>query len=313
MTANTASPASASAVDYTDPLHRIPDQELRADASARRGGKEIAGSIIKHTLLIAITVSMLYPLLWMLSRSFMPNALIFRDVNLLPNPFVWENYVDGWNALAFPFSRYIRNSMIIVVGQIAGQLISCTITAYAFARMRFRLRQPFFVIMLLTVMLPGQLTLLPQYIMWMELNLLNTFVPLILPAFFATHAFFVFLLVQFIRGIPKELDEAARIDGAGHVRIFLQIVLPLMKPALATVTIFTFIWTWNDFMGPLIFLTTPENQTVATALRMFIDPQTGSNHTAMFAMSIVTLLPLFIVFLIGQKWLVKGIATTGIK
>jgi multiple sugar transport system permease protein len=291
----------------------VENPTFRPDASVKRGPKEVTASIVKHTILLLITVGMIYPLLWMLSRSFMPNYLIFRDPGLVPNPFTWENYASGWNALAFPFSTYIRNSLIIVVGQIIGQLLSCSITAYAFARLKFRLRQPMFVIMLLTVMLPGQLTLIPQYIMWMHLGQLNTFVPLIAPAFFATHAFFIFLMVQFIRGIPKELDEAARIDGAGHVRIFFQIVLPLMKPALATVTIFTFIWTWNDFMGPLIFLTSPQNHTVALALRQFIDPQTGSNHAAMFAMSVVTLLPLFIIFLVGQKWLVKGFATTGIK
>ncbi|MCL1800186.1 MAG: carbohydrate ABC transporter permease [Promicromonosporaceae bacterium] len=263
--------------------------------------------------MIGVSILMLYPLLWLLSRSLMPNDLIFRDVNLLPNPFTLENYPSGWNALMFPFSRYITNSFIIVIGNIIGQLVSCSITAYAFARLKFRLRTPFFVMMLLTVMLPTQVTMIPQYIIWNQLGLLNTFVPLILPSFLATHAFFIFLLVQFIRGIPTELDEAARIDGASHPRIFFNVILPLMKPALATVTIFTFIWTWNDFMGPLIILTTPRMFTVALALRQFIDPQTGSNWAAMFAMSVITLIPLFVIFLIGQRWLVQGIATTGGK
>ncbi|MCL2595607.1 MAG: carbohydrate ABC transporter permease, partial [Promicromonosporaceae bacterium] len=233
----TSVPVSAAVLDTLDPLHRVEHQALRGDSSGIRGRKEITASILKHTLLLVITIGMVYPLLWMLSRSFMPNELIFRDVNLIPDPFTWDNYTSGWNALAFPFSHYIRNSLIIVIGQILGQLISCSITAYAFARMRFRLRQPMFAIMLLTVMLPSQLTLIPQYIMWHRMGMLNTFVPLIAPAFFATHAFFVFLMVQFTRGIPKELDESARIDGAVHVRVFAQIVLPLMKPALATVTI----------------------------------------------------------------------------
>ncbi|MGO1201069.1 MAG: carbohydrate ABC transporter permease, partial [Dermabacteraceae bacterium] len=141
----------------------------------------------------------------------------------------------------------------------------------------------------------------------------NTMLPLILPKFLATDAFFVFLMVQFIRGIPKELDEAARIDGAGHFRTFFQVILPLMLPALATTTIFTFMWMWNDFFGSLIYLTTPENFTVPLALRQFLDTQGASNWGAMFAMSVVSLIPLFLVFLFGQRFLVKGFATTGIK
>jgi len=297
---------------WYDYNHRV-EQKYRPDNAQATTAKGIINSMIKHVILIAVSVGMLYPLLWLVSRSFMPNELIFRDVNLLPNPFILENYSSGWNALMFPFSLYIRNSLIIVVGNIIGQLISCSITAYAFARLNFRLRTPFFVMMLLTVMLPTQVTMIPQYIIWNQLGWLDTFVPLILPSFLATHAFFIFLLVQFIRGIPKELDEAARIDGAGHWRIFSSVILPLMKPALATVTIFTFIWTWNDFMGPLIILTSARNFTVALALRQFIDPQAGSNWAAMFAMSVITLIPLFLVFLIGQKWLVQGIATTGGK
>jgi len=297
---------------WYDYNHRV-EQQYRPDNAQATTAKGIAYSIIKHLILIAVSIGMLYPLLWLVSRSFMPNELIFRDVNLLPNPFVLENYSNGWNALMFPFSTYIRNSLIIVVGNIIGQLASCSITAYAFARLNFRLRTPFFVLMLLTVMLPTQVTMIPQYIIWNQLGWLDTFMPLILPSFLATHAFFIFLLVQFIRGIPKELDEAARIDGAGHWRIFSSVILPLMKPALATVTIFTFIWTWNDFMGPLIILTSPRNFTVALALRQFIDPQAGSNWAAMFAMSVITLIPLFLVFLLGQKWLVQGIATTGGK
>jgi multiple sugar transport system permease protein len=299
-------------IQWYDYTHRV-EQTYRPDNAAATTTKGIIGSILKHIVLVAVSVAMIYPLLWLISRSFMPNDLIFRDVNLLPNPFIWENYSNGWNALMFPFSTYIRNSFIIVVGNIIGQLISCSITAYAFARLKFQLRTPFFVMMLLTVMLPTQVTMIPQYIIWNQLGWLNTFIPLILPSFLATHAFFIFLLVQFIRGIPTELDEAARIDGASHFRIFTSVLLPLMKPALATVTIFTFIWTWNDFMGPLIILTRPQLFTVALALRQFIDPQAGSNWAAMFAMSVITLIPLFVVFLAGQRWLVQGIATTGGK
>jgi len=167
--------------------------------------------------------------------------------------------------------------------------------------------------MLLTLMLPYQVVVVPQYIVFRQLDWINTPWPLIVPKFLAVDAFFVFLMVQFIRGLPRELDEAARIDGAGHFRTYLQIILPLMTPALATTAIFTFVWTWNDFFAQLIYLPALENKTVATALNMFIDASSTSNYGAMFAMSVVSLIPLFFIFLFGQRWLIRGIATTGIK
>ena len=162
-------------------------------------------------------------------------------------------------------------------------------------------------------MLPIHVIIVPQYVLFSQLGWVNTFLPLIVPKLLATDAFFIFLMVQFIRGIPKELDEAARIDGAGHPRIFLQIILPLMVPALATTAIFTFIWTWNDFFAQLIFLTKPELYTVPLALRSFEDAQSATNYAQMFAMSVVSLIPIFLIFLFGQRFLIKGIATTGIK
>ncbi len=205
------------------------------------------------------------------------------------------------------------NSAIVVVGAVAGNLFACSLAAYAFARCRFRFRTLWFAIMLITVMVPIHVVLVPQYILFNNLGWTNTFVPLILPKFLATDSFFIFLMVQFIRGIPRELDEAARIDGCGHGRIFLRVMLPLMGPALATTAIFTFIWTWSDFFTPLIYLTDPNAYTVPVALKQFLDATSGSNWGAMFAMSIVTLVPLFLVFLFGQRFLVKGIATTGGK
>jgi multiple sugar transport system permease protein len=163
------------------------------------------------------------------------------------------------------------------------------------------------------MMLPIHVIIVPQYILFARADLINTFWPLIVPKLLATDGFFVFLMVQFIRGLPRELDEAARIDGCGHPRIFLQIVLPLMKPALATTTIFTFIWTWNDFFTQLIYLTDPEMYTVPVALRSFVDSTVATSWGSQFAMSVVSLIPIFLAFLIGQRYLVKGIATTGGK
>lgn len=268
---------------------------------------------IKHAVLIIASLVMIYPLLWMVVSSLRPNGEIFTNPGLWPLSFNVENYSKGWNALTQPFSTYLLNSTMLVLGCVIGNLVACSLTAYAFARLRFWGRNIAFAIMLMTLMLPIHVVIVPQYIVFSQTGWVDTQLPLILPKFLATDAFFVFLMVQFIRGIPRELDEAARIDGCGHFRIFFQVILPLMLPALATTTIFTFMWMWNDFFGSLIYLTSPENFTVPLALRSFLDTQGNSNWGAMFAMSVLSLVPLFLIFLVGQRFLIRGFATTGGK
>lgn len=270
-------------------------------------------AVFKHIGLIALSLLMIYPLIWLVVSSLKPNDQIFTDLGLFSSDLTFDNYIRGWTSQQLPFSHFLLNSAILAFGAILGNLISCSLAAYAFARLRFWGRNVYFAIMLGTIMLPFHVVLVPQFVIFRELGWLETFLPLIVPKFLATDAFFVFLMVQFIRGLPKEIFEAARIDGAGHVRMFGQITLPLMVPALATTAIFTFIWTWGDFFGPLIYLRTRENFPVSVALKGFVDAQSTSNYGAMFAMSVVSLVPLFIAFLIGQRYLVKGIATTGIK
>lgn len=272
-----------------------------------------AKAVWKHIILITAGLVMIYPLLWMVVSALRPNDLIFKDPGLWLSQVDLSNFSSGWNALSHPFGHYMINSAIVVLGSILGNLISCSMAAYAFARLKFTASKLFFGIMLLTIMLPFHVVIVPQYVMFSQIGWVNTFWPLIVPKLLATDAFFVFLMVQFIRGIPTDLDEAARIDGAGHPRIFLRVILPLMVPALATTTIFTFIWTWNDFFGALIYLTDPDMFTVPVALRAFVDAQSGTSWGSLFAMSIVSLLPVFLVFLFGQRFLIKGIATTGIK
>ncbi|AKG46770.1 sugar abc transporter permease [Streptomyces xiamenensis] len=272
-----------------------------------------AGSFLKHTGLIIVALLMLYPLLWMVASSLRPNADIFTSSGLFVDTFDLDHYPNGWNALAYPFSTYLLNSFLVVLGSVIGNLVSCSMAAYAFARLQFRWRRWAFMAMLVTIMLPIHVLIIPQYVVYAQLGWINTYLPLIVPKLLATDAFFIFLMVQFIRGIPRELDEAARIDGAGHARIYGQIMLPLMVPALATTAIFTFIWTWNDFFTQLIFVTKPDLYTVPVALRSFIDAQTQSDFGAMFAMSVVSLIPVFLVFLFGQRFLLRGIATTGGK
>ncbi|GGN45826.1 multiple sugar transport system permease protein [Actinoplanes campanulatus] len=270
-------------------------------------------SLLKHTGLGLLTLIMLYPVLWMVVSSLRPNNVIFRSPGLVLDGLETQNYGEGWNALASPFGHYLLNSAIVVLGCIIGNLVSCSMAAYAFARLDFTGKKLWFAVMLGTIMLPIHVLIVPQYIAFSNLGWINTFLPLIVPKLLATDAFFVFLMVQFIRGLPTELDEAARIDGAGHPRIFAQVILPLMLPALATTTIFTFIWTWNDFFSQLIYLTDPDMYTVPVALRSFVDATVSTSWGSMFAMSVVSLLPIFLAFLLGQRYLVKGIATTGIK
>jgi multiple sugar transport system permease protein len=269
--------------------------------------------VLTHLALAAAALVMLYPVIWMVVSSLRPGNEIFRDPGLLIKDLEISNYRAGWNALTEPFTRYLLNSAVVVFGAVLGNLVSCSMAAYAFARLEFTGKKFWFSIMLVTIMLPIHVVIVPQYILFSQAGWINTFLPLVIPKFLATDAFFVFLMVQFIRGIPRELDEAARIDGCGRAGIFLRVILPLMVPALATTTIFTFIWTWNDFFSQLIYLTDPKMYTVPVALRSFVDATSSTNWGSVFAMSVVSLVPVFLAFLLGQRFLVKGIATTGIK
>jgi len=268
----------------------------------------------RHLLLIAMASVMFYPLAWMIGASFREDSQI-ADPGLWPGQFfTLDGYAQGWAGISgTPFWRFILNSLLVAGLCVIANLAACSVTAYAFARIRFRGRRVFFAIMLGTLMLPHHVILIPQYVLFRELDWLNTYLPFVVPKLLATDAFFVFLLVQFFRAIPRELDEAARIDGCGHLRIFWKVILPLSKPALATTAIFTFIYTWNDFFTPLIYLTNTELYTVPLALRSFIDATSYSAFGALFAMSVVSLLPVLGAFIAFQRLLVEGIATSGLK
>lgn len=268
----------------------------------------------RHALLILLALAMSYPLLWMVASSFKLEQMIFSEPGLLPNPFTLSNYIEGWTKVGVPFAVFMLNSAVICVLCILGNLFSCTLAAYAFARLDFPFSKVAFALMLGTIMLPFHVTVLPQYIMFQKLGAVNTIIPLVLPKFLAVDAFFVFLLVQFIRGVPRELDQAAEIDGANRYQTFWYVILPLCKPALVIVAVFTFLWTWNDFFSQLIYLTRTENYTAALALNLFIDATSGESAWGMlFAMSVITLAPIFALFVLFQKQLADGIATTGLK
>ncbi|QBD83462.1 carbohydrate ABC transporter permease [Ktedonosporobacter rubrisoli] len=256
---------------------------------------------------------MLYPLLWMLASSFKPTSMILSDISLWPRALTLDNYMNGWNALEYPFGTFFWNSLIVCVGAVIGNVISCSMAAFVLARLRFKGRKLWFALMLCTIMLPYHVLVVPQYVLFQKLGWVNTFLPLIVPKFFATDAFFIFLLMQFIRTIPRELDAAARIDGCSYFQLYLRIILPLAVPALATTAIFTFIWTWSDFFSQLIYLNDQASYTVSVALRSFLDSSGSSDFGALFAMSLLSLLPIFGFFLIFQRMLINGIATSGLK
>jgi len=272
-----------------------------------------ARTTFKHALLIAVGLVMLYPLIWMLGASFKEGEDIFSEVSPIPNPFTLENYARGWEGAGVGFGTFILNSTVVALLSVIGNLVACTLAAYAFARMQFKGKTIFFACMMGMLMLPHHVLLIPQYVLFANFGWVNTILPLVVPKFLAVDAFFVFLMVQFLRGIPTELDQAAKIDGAGPWKTFFYVILPLLKPALATSAIFTFIWTWNDFLTPMIYLQDPRNYTVPLGLNAFLDVSGDSAWGAMFAMAVVSLGPLFGFFLVGQKYLVQGIATTGLK
>jgi multiple sugar transport system permease protein len=301
---------SASTLDPAGAVRAAP-RPRATTPSIRRS--RMRGTLLRHAGLILFGLFMLYPLLWMAVSAFKPSHLVLTDPSIIPTELTLENFVNGWVVGGFPFWVFFGNSLVIALSSILGNLLACSLTAYALARLEFRARNIYFAIVLVTVMLPMHAVVIPQYIVFSNLGLVNTFVPLILPKFLATDAFFIFLMVQFIRGIPRQLDEAAAIDGAGPFRVFVSIILPLMKPALITTAIFTFIWTWNDFFGQLIYLTDSSVYTVPIALNALVDSESNQGTGTLMAMSVVSLIPLLLFFLFAQKHLIRGIATTGLK
>ncbi|CAN5408546.1 carbohydrate ABC transporter permease [soil metagenome] len=268
----------------------------------------------RHLLLVPALLILLYPLAWLLSSSFKPEVEIFTNPGLLPITPTLENYVEGWTGAGQPFWLFIVNSLVISVLATVFTVISSAFAGYAFARLDFPFRRIAFAAMLVTIMLPAQVTLIPQYLIFRDLGWIDTFLPLIVPKLLATEGFFVFLFVQFIRGLPLELDEAARIDGCGPIRTFFQIIFPLLTPAIVTSAVFSFIWTFDDFFSQIIYLSTTDKYTVPMALRLFIDASGGqSSYGAMLAMAVVALIPVTIVFLVLQRRLTEGIATVGLK
>ncbi len=272
-------------------------------------------NIIYHVLVCGFGIIMIYPLLWMVMSSFKETNTIFTTAtSLIPEKFTVENYVNGWKGFAkVSFSVFFKNSFLISVLATIGTVLSSSVVAYGFARCKFPGRKLLFAAMLASMMLPAQVLMIPQYLWYQKLNWVNTYLPLIIPYCFATQGFFVYLMTNFIEGIPKELDEAAKIDGCSYYTIFTRIIFPLLVPAIITASIFSFMWRWDDFLGALLYVNKTEMYPVSLALKMFSDPSSSSDYGAMFAMATLSILPAVLIFFCLQKYLVEGITTSGLK
>ncbi|MFD1954764.1 carbohydrate ABC transporter permease [Paenibacillus thailandensis] len=269
---------------------------------------------IYHLFVGLLAIVMIYPVLWLFISSFKKSNTIFTtSTSLIPDPWVWENYKLGWSGLSdISFGTFIYNSLEIVIISTIGAVLSSAFVAFGFARLKFFGRGFWFSIMMVTLMLPHDVVLVPQYILFSDLGWIGSIKPIVVPQFLGT-PFFIFLMVQFIRSIPRELDEAATIDGVGKFGLFFRIIVPLIIPSLATAAIFSFYWRWEDLMGPLLYLNKPSSYTVSLGLKMFLDSEGLSNWGAMFAMSVVSLIPVLLVFFLFQKYIVEGISTSGLK
>lgn len=277
--------------------------------------RRMISTTVYHVFVMGLGIVMIYPLLWMIFSSFKPTNTIFTTAqNLFPTEWTLENYANGWRGFGkVGFSQFFGNSFFISVIATVGTVLSSSIVAYGFARMKFFGKKILFAAMLVTMMLPAQVLMIPQYLWYQKLGWVGTYLPLIVPYFFATQGFFVYLMVNFINGIPKDLDEAAKIDGCSTYGIYLRIILPLIVPALITAGIFSFIWRWDDFLSALLYVNESEMYPVSLALKLFCDPGSSSDYGAMFAMSTLSILPVMLIFIFLQKYLVEGIASTGLK
>ena len=279
----------------------------------RKRARKISRTFLYHSLVIIFAFVMIFPLIWMLASSFKPADEVWRfATSLIPQKPTLDNYINGWRGFGgITFTTFFKNTLIFTVFGTIFQVGSSALVAYGFARINFTGKKFWFLLMIGTILLPSQVQAVPNFILFTKLGWLNSFKPLLIPRL-AGNAFFIFMIMQFIRGIPTELDEAAEIDGCSKIGIFFRIILPLITPALITAGIFSFYWTWSSFFEPVIYLTEPRLYTVSVALRAFSDPAGVTNWGEIFAMSILSLLPVFVIFILFQRYMVKGISTSGL-
>jgi oligogalacturonide transport system permease protein len=281
----------------------------------RRRRRNLVSAFIRYGILTAVALVMIYPILWLVGATFKTNNEIFTTVGFIPKRIDFTPYIEGWKTRTqFTFTTFFLNTFQYVIPKILFCLISSTLVAYGFARFQFPFKKFLFSLLMATMFLPAVVTRIPLYLLWKNLGLLDTYVPLVAPTIFANEPFFVFMLIQFLRSIPTYLDEAATVDGCNSFEILIRILLPALKPAIVSCTIFQFIWSFNDFLGPLIYVTSLSKYPVALALKMSIDQSSGIvEWNQILAMSFLALLPALILFFAAQKYFVEGITSTGAK
>jgi oligogalacturonide transport system permease protein len=284
---------------------RIRDKEVR---------RQRIGAVLRYAMLGGVGLLMLYPLIWLVGASFKTNAEIFNNPGFWPENPTLDGYVNGWKtSTPYTFGTFFLNTLWIVLPKMIGTAISCTAVAYGFARFDFPFKKILFATLIATLLLPNVVTRIPQYLLFRDLGWLDTYLPLWVPSAFAGDAFFVFMLVQFLRAIPRDMEEAARVDGASTMQTLLFIVVPLLMPALISVCLFQFMWTMNDFLGPLIYLSSVEKYPVSLALKLSIDTTEAFDWNRILAMSVLAITPALVVFFVAQKYFIDGISAGGIK
>lgn len=274
----------------------------------------VAKTTLHYAFLILLGLVLVFPLIYMVSSSFKPNNEIFASSRILPETFTLDGYINGWRGAGqYTFGKYMGNSFWLTIPCVLFTILSSSLVAYGFSRFEFPGKKFFFSLMMALMMLPSAVLIVPRYLLYMRLDWINSYLPFWIPALFATSSFFIYMFVQFFRGLPMDLDEAATIDGCGSFAVFTHILLPLCKPAVISAAIFQFIWTWNDFMSQYIYISSVSKYTVSLGLRMAIDGTSRIDWSNVLAMSVVSMIPSTLVFLFLQKYFVEGIATSGLK
>lgn len=285
------------------------------DAFVRRQRRRARiNATFRYSVLILFGLIMVYPLIWMIGASFKTNSEMFSSPSFWPKEPTIKGFVDGWRtSTPYTFGHFFLNSLWIIIPKVIGTAISCTLVAYGFARFDFPGKKFLFVTVIATLLLPNVVTRIPQYLLFRDIGWLDSFLPLWVPSALAGDAFFVFMLIQFLRAVPRDMEEAARVDGANTLQTLIYIVVPMLMPAIISICLFQFMWTMNDFLGPLIYISSVENYPVSLALKLSIDTTEAFAWNQILAMSVMTLVPSLTVFFLAQKYFIEGISTGGVK
>lgn len=276
--------------------------------------REQVSTVLRYTVLILVGFVMFYPMLWMVGASFKAsNNEIYSTISFLPKSPSFQAYIDGWTATGNSYSLYLINTFKIVIPKVIGAVVASVVTAYGFSRFEFPGKNFWFSILLATLFLPQVVLNIPQFLLFRTWGWTNSYLPLVVPAFFGAEPYFIFMLVQFMRSVSRELEEAAEIDGCNSFQRLVYIVVPMVKPTIVSVALFQFMWAFNDFQGPLIYIDSVKKYPTSLGLRLLTDAETGFEWNKVLALSVITLLPSLIVFFLAQDQFVDGIAAGGVK